>query len=49
MKFRTSGMSGLRVSFQNLIMHLTEAQFEQCRRNFGNLHKGIAHTARHFY
>lgn len=43
------GMKGQLALFLNPIMHLTEEQFEQCRRNFDNLQRRIAQTAHHFY
>lgn len=43
------GMKGQLALFLNPIMHLTEEQFEQCRRNFDNLQIRIAQTAHHFY
>lgn len=43
------GMKGQLALFLNPIMHLTEEQFEQCRRNFENLQIRIAQTAHHFY
>lgn len=43
------GMKGQLALFLNPIMHLTEEQFEQCRRNFDNLQIRIAQTGHHFY
>lgn len=43
------GMKGQLALFLNPIMHLTEEQYEQCRRNFDNLQRRIAQTGHHFY
>ena len=43
------GMKGQLALFLNPIMHLTEEQFEQCRRNFDNLQRRMGQTAHHFY
>lgn len=43
------GMKGQLALFLYPIMHLTQEQFEQCRRNFYNLQARMAQTAHHFY
>lgn len=43
------GMKGQLALFLNPIMHLTQVQFEQCRKNFENLRVRLEQTQHHFY
>lgn len=43
------GTKGQLALFLNPIMHLSDRQFEQCRRNFDNLQTRLRQTGHHFY